>query len=252
VTQPGKTEVRFSVGWVVRLAVSAIVLAAIFYILPMRDVMATIRKVALTDWLFTLAVFLVGHVVSATKWSLLANSGAPFFTVLQAHFGGLVANLSLPGVAGGDVVRAALLYRHVPDKARLALGSVADRFIDSVGLLLIAGTGLLLAIGQFESSVHLLTLVGIALVLFAVGAAIAVKFHPYLLRLLPAGGKLERIGLKISASMVTLSQQNARLALCLALSTAVQVAFITSNFALAEAAGIHAPIAAWCGAWPLA
>jgi uncharacterized membrane protein YbhN (UPF0104 family) len=243
---------RSRIGWVLRLAVSMVILGVIFYFLPLRDVLATMRKVALVDWLMTLAVFLIGHVVCAAKWQLLANSGAGFLTVLRAHFGGLVANLSLPGVAGGDVVRAALLYRHVSDKARLAMGSVADRFIDTVGLLVIAGAGLLLAIGQFASGINLLVWVAIALIAFAVAAALIVKFHPHFLRLLPAGGKLERIGTQVSAAIMTLSRQNGRLTLCLALSIAVQIAFITANVGLAESAGIHAPIAAWFFAWPLA
>ncbi len=251
-TDSGRTAGRFRTGWIVRLAVSAAVLGAIFYFLPLRDVVATMRRIALGDWLITVAVFLIGHVICAAKWQLLANSGAGFLTVLRAHFGGLVANLSLPGVAGGDVVRAALLYRHVSDKARLALGSVADRFIDTVGLLLIAGTGLLLAVRQFAPGVHLLIWVGVALVAFAAGAVLVVKFHPNLLRLLPAGGKWERIGAQVNTGIVALSRQNCRLALCLALSIAVQTAFIVANVELAEAAGIHAPIAAWFFAWPLA
>jgi uncharacterized membrane protein YbhN (UPF0104 family) len=251
-TDSGKPAWRTRIGWALRLAVSITILGVIFYFLPLRDVLATMRRVALGDWLMTLAVFLIGHVVCAAKWQLLANSGARFLTVLQAHFGGLVANLSLPGVAGGDVVRAALLYRHVSDKARLAMGSVADRFIDTVGLLLIAGAGLLLAIGQFAPSVNLLVWVGVALVVFAVGAVMAVKLHPHVLRLLPASGKLAWIGKRVGESIVTLSRQPGRLTLCLAFSIAVQIAFITANVGLAEAAGVHAPIAAWFFAWPLA
>jgi uncharacterized membrane protein YbhN (UPF0104 family) len=251
-TDADKSPGRFGNGWALRLSVSIVVLGVIFYFLPFRDVLATMRKVAIGDWLVTLAVFLIGHVVCAAKWQLLANSGAGFLTVLRAHFGGLVANLSLPGVAGGDVVRAALLYRHVSDKARLAMGSVADRFIDTVGLLLIAGAGLLLAIGQFEPGVNLLVWVGGALVVFAVGAVMAVKFHPHALRLLPASGKLAWIGKRVGESIVTLSRQPGRLMLCLALSIAVQIAFIAANVRLAEAAGVHAPIAAWFFAWPLA
>src|SRR4029453_6894531 len=228
-TDADKSPGRFGNGWALRLAVSIVVLGVIFYFLPFRDVLATMRRVAIGEWLGALAVFLIGHVVCAAKWQLLANSGAGFLTVLRAHFGGLGANFSLPGVAGGEVVCGALLSRHVSDKARLAMGSVADRFIDTVGLLLIAGAGLLLAIGEFAPGVHLLVWVGGTLVAFAVSAVIAVKFHSHVLRLLPASGKLAWIGKRVGESIDTLSRQPGRLLLCLALSIAVQIAFITAN-----------------------
>ena len=234
-TASGAISARFRLGWVVRLALSVLVLALLLYLLPVR-----------------VAVFLAGHVVSAVKWQLLANSGADFPTVLRAHFGGLLANLSLPGVAGGDVVRAALLYRKVPDKARLALGSVADRFIDTIGLLLIAAAGLLFSIGTFESGVVLLVWVGIALATFSAGAVLTVRFYPLVLRRLRGHSRLARIGDKIGASIFVLARQKSRLVLCLVLSLIVQCAFIVATFALANDAGVPAPIAAWFFAWPLA
>ena len=238
---PGTAAPRAFPKGVLRLAVSLAVLGVIFYFLPLREVLATMRKVAPGDWLMALAAFLIGHVVSAFKWQLLANSGAGFGLVLRAHFGGLVANLSLPGVAGGDVVRLAFLYRHVSDKARLALGAVADRFIDTVGLLLIAGLGLLLALREFAPGAHLLIGVGMALVAFVLAAAIAAKFHPHMLSLLPSGGKLGWIGKRIGQCIDTISKQKGRLALCLVLSISVQVAFIATNIELAQTAGIHVP-----------
>ncbi len=251
-TASSATGARFRVGWAVRLAVSVLILAIIFSVLPLSDVMATIRRIDFRDWLATLGVFLIGHVVAAVKWQLLANSGARFLSVLRAHFGGLIANLSLPGVASGDVVRAALLYRRVPDKARLALGSVADRLIDTFGLLLIATVGLLFAVQPMESSVKLLAWVGVLLAVVTACAVIGVKFHPLLLRRLPAGGRARRIGEQLGASIVEMSRQKGRLMLCLALSIAVQSAFIAATIGLARAADVDAPVAAWFFAWPLA
>ena len=63
-------------GWVVRAALSGIVLALIFSFLPLSDVLATARRVDASLWLASLAIFWVGHVISAAKWQLLADSGA--------------------------------------------------------------------------------------------------------------------------------------------------------------------------------
>jgi uncharacterized membrane protein YbhN (UPF0104 family) len=163
----------------------------------------------------------------------------------------LLANLYLPGVAGGDVVRAALLYRKVPDKARLALGSLADRLVDTVALLLMGAAGLLYTVGRFESGGMLLIWVCIALIVLSGGGIVAVKYHRLLLRRLPPQGRAARVGEQLGASIVVLSGQKIRLVLCLALSLLVQCAFVVATIGLANAAEVHVPVAAWFFAWPL-
>lgn len=242
---------RFRLGWIARLAVSVAVLVVIFHFLPLQDVLATIRKIEFTDWLATLAVFLVGHVVSAAKWSLLIDAGTGFRAVLKAHFAGLVANLSLPGVAGGDVVRAAVLYPRSKDKARLALGSLVDRVIDTVGLLLIAACGLLVALHDVKSGPQLLAWVGILLFLFCVGGFLVVRYHRVILRWLPASGWVRWVSERLSATTIVMAKQRGRLASCLVLSILVQSAFIAATIGLARAAGVMVPAAAWYFAWPL-
>ncbi|MBK8860377.1 MAG: hypothetical protein IPN48_05390 [Sphingomonadales bacterium] len=58
----------------------------------------------------------------------------PIAKAFRAHLAGLAANLALPGVAGGDVIRAGLVFGQAPDKDRLAMGSVADRLLDTPAL----------------------------------------------------------------------------------------------------------------------
>lgn len=245
------TSRRARVRWAVQLAVSGLALGAIFSILPLRDVLATMRGIEARHWFATLAIFLIGHVVSAAKWQLLADSGAGFSVALRAHFGGLVANLWLPGVAGGDVVRAALLYRHVSDTTRLALGSLADRLVDTIGLLLIAAAGVLFALRYFASGVNLLIGIGIGLTALAAGAVIARRSHPLLLRRLPVGSRSRHIVEQLGTGAGALWRRPLRLVLCLALSMTVQIAFVVANIELATAAGVNAPIAVWFFAWPL-
>lgn len=250
---PAVSETSARLRWraIAQLAVSAVVLGGIFSILPLQDVLATLRAIEPRLWLTTLAIFLVGHVVSAAKWQLLADSGAGFPAALRAHFGGLVANLWLPGVAGGDVVRGALLYRQVSDTTRLTLGSIADRLVDTLGLLLIAAAGLLLVVGDVAPPRDLLLGIGIALAAGAAGVAAVVRASPLLLRRLPPGSRLHGIGARVVDGVGALRRQPLRLLLCLILSMAVQIAFVAANISLAAAAGVEAPIAAWFFAWPL-
>jgi glycosyltransferase 2 family protein len=148
-------------------------------------------------------------------------------------------------------VRAALLYKRSADRPRLALGSIADRAIDTVGLLLIAAVGLVLAIGTVESSRALLIVVGAMLLLAGGAVMVALKYHARLTALLPAGGRLRHIGERLGGSLDVMAKEKGRLALCLLLSVAVQTAFIGATIRLADIAGVAAPVAAWFFAWPL-
>lgn len=251
-TEAGGRARRIRIAWAVRLAVSAAVLGIIFAVLPLRDVVDAMRRISPGQWVAVLAVFLVGHVISAQKWQLLANSGASFAAVLRAHFGGLVANLCLPGVAGGDVVRAGLLYPQVTDKPRLVLGSLADRAVDTVGLLIIAAGALVVALREVGTRQGLLIGVVAALVGIGVAMVATVKLLPRLIGRLPAAGRLRRMGEQVLVAGRGLARQPGRLVVCLVLSILVQASFIAANVELAEAAGVHVPAAAWFFAWPLA
>jgi uncharacterized protein (TIRG00374 family) len=209
------------------------------------------RRVDAGLWLASLAIFWIGHIISAAKWQLLADSGAGFGAVLRAHFGGLVANLCLPGVAGGDVVRAALLFPRVQDRTRLALGSLADRVIDSIGLLILAIGGLVLTLREFASGRILLISIIAILALGVLATVIGISLFPAFLRRRRQGSRLHKVAGEIGVGIEALLREPRVLLLCLALSMAVQVAFIGVNVALAQAAGVAVPIAAWFFAWPL-
>jgi uncharacterized membrane protein YbhN (UPF0104 family) len=101
-------------SWLLRLAVSAVFLVILFFFIPVRQLIDAIGRVSPGLWLVVLLLFLFGHAVSAFKWRLLMNrDDVPPALWLRAHFAGLVANLCLPGIAGGDVVRAGWVMRKV-------------------------------------------------------------------------------------------------------------------------------------------
>ena len=111
---------RVQVGWLVRLAVSAVVLTIIFRLVPVQEVWREARRLSPALWAGGVVVFLLGHAAAAAKWRLLIGPGVSFPEAFRAHLAGLAANLCLPSVAGGDVVRAGLVFRKAADPARLA------------------------------------------------------------------------------------------------------------------------------------
>jgi uncharacterized protein (TIRG00374 family) len=238
--------------WVIRLCVSALLLALIFTLVPFADVWAAAREISPQLWLGALALFLAGHAAAAAKWRILIGGGISYRRAFRAHLAGLAANLALPSVAGGDVVRAGLVMKHAHDKARLAIGSVADRLIDTLGLVLIALASAWLAWGpRLGSDVWMgWPLLGL-LVLVASGLVAALALDRYSSGREPSG-KLMRVLTGLIHSAADLARSPGRLLLCLAVSMAVQCLFVGINIAFAEAAHVEAPVAAWFFAWTTA
>lgn len=238
--------------WILRLTVSALMLAVIFRVVPFEQVWNEARRLSPTLWLFALALFLVGHLAATAKWWLLIGEGVSFPQAFQAHLAGLAANLCLPGLGGGDVVRAALVFHSAKDASRLIVGSVADRILDILGLLLYAVIGGLVL---WRGGQGIQTRVLWPLLAAVVG--LLVLFPASLLlenaaRRAHLSGRPGRVFARAVSAISYLVHQPARLALCLAISMAVQATFIAINIAFADAVQVDAPIAAWFFAWSTA
>ena len=239
-------------AWIIRLCVSALLLVLIFTLVPFADVWAAARQISPLLWLGALGLFLVGHAAAAAKWRLLIGGGISYRQAFRAHLAGLAANLALPSVAGGDVVRAGLVMKHSDDKGRLAMGSLADRLIDTLGLVLIAlGSAWIAWRPRLDSGIWMgWPLLGL-LVLVAAGLVAALALDRFASRREPSE-KLMRLVTKMIHSAAELAKSPGRLLLCLAISMAVQCLFVAINIAFAEAAHVEAPVAAWFFAWTTA
>lgn len=238
--------------WGFRAAGSAVALGLIFWFLPREAIVEGFRRISLPLFLGTLAVFCCAHVAAAAKWWWLMDRPIAFVTALRAHFAGLAANLCLPGAAGGDAVRAAVAHVSMQDGPRVAAGAIGDRMIDLVALAILMLTGiLLLGGGHGGNPVLALAVAGLV---FA-GFAVALYVFPPLARGfwsrhpgLPAQGLV----LRLSDAFAALARQPLRLFGALVMSTAIQAVLVWLSIRLAEAVGVHLPVAAWLFAWPLA
>ena len=235
--------------WLVRVGVSALMLALIFTFVPFASVWAAARQFSPWLWLAALGLFIAGHAAAAAKWRFLIGEGVSYRQAFRAHLAGLAANLALPGVAGGDVVRAGMVMSHARDKGRLAVGSVADRLLDTLGLLLIALAGAYVAWRpdmKDGSGWGWLLLAAAALL---AGAFVATPALDRMLKRRAMPGKVSRIIGKMVSAAAELTRQPGRLLMCLGISMMVQCLFVGINIAFAQAAHVDAPVAAWFFAW---
>ncbi len=232
-----------------KLLFTALVLAVIFHFVSFQEIWDGITRTQPWVWFSVLAGFLLGHVFAAFKWGLLIGQKLPFPTILKAHFAGLAANIALPGVAGGDVARAAVLSQKVSSKSKLVTGSVLDRLIDVGGLVLIAAFGAAL-LGTAGQTGMWLQIIAAG---FVVAGVIAYVILPALARWVEdkAAGK-GKAGQLVADIAEYMAAHRTRILICAALSITIQTGFVGLNVALAWSMQGPTNIAIWLFAWPLA
>jgi len=243
-------KLKITRGWILRVSGSALILAVLLRFLPFQEVVEGFSKISILVFASVLGLFLTGHAVAAAKWWFLLERGFPYPAALRAHFAGLAANLCLPGVAGGDVVRAGLIAKLV-EFSKLAAASLSDRLIDMFALVLVSASGLLMlstnsgggALVVQIGALFLCALIGV----FYVFPVLMPKFLAAIPNLPFADGFL-----KLSEEFRKLGRRPLTLIGALSVSAAIQFAFVMLFIWLADVVGIDVDKGAWFFAWPLA
>ena len=235
-----------------RLGVSLAVLALLLYLLPWAEVQLAVGRLRGTVWLAVLAAFLIVHTGGAMKWRMLLGAGGSDLTRMQAigcYGAGLFANLCLPSIVGGDVLRGVLAARITSRGASALWGGLADRSIDILALGILIGLGALatteaLAAGPVRNALLILIVAGAAALLsVALAARRPLATWPRSMRR-QAGRSLvalRRLRRRPSTALSALS-----------IALAMQTAFILLNAWIGRSIGIEVPLSVWFVAWPLA
>ncbi|HSJ07802.1 MAG TPA: lysylphosphatidylglycerol synthase transmembrane domain-containing protein [Longimicrobiales bacterium] len=239
----------------VRLLISGALLGLLLFLVPWEQVTVAAARMTPGLYLMALAGYFVGHAMGAVKWNTLVSAARRYggrLTVRDTagcYSAGLFANLFLPTVVGGDVVRAGLAVRALGRPEAVVLGSIADRLIDFAGL------GLLIAAGAVLAGAGL---AGwgwpLAAIAALVGIATGVMVLPFLLRRRLAGWP-PRFRRRIGRALVALrhlGRSPGTAAVALGLSLSMQSLFIVVGARLGQAVGAEAPLAVWFVVWPLA
>jgi len=232
--------------WLIRAGVSGVVVAILLWLVPVDAVVHAIRRVSAWTWAACVGVFFAGHYLNAIKLRLLLGGVPPEKALtsacVRAQYAGLVANLGLPGLAGGDLVRAAYLAPLVGLK-RVAIASVTDRIIDTATVITLIAIALPLAgmppaIADVAGRAGLWVAAG--LVLGLAGVVMVARTRRF-------------ASLRDTAmtAWTALRNRPADLAGVIAISFAVQSAFVLANVWLARQVGVETGLAAWFVAWPL-
>ena len=248
--QPGK-KTNYN-KLIFRAAISILVLTALLWWLPLEQLLSAIASVSMPVWLLVISGFILGHIFSALKWRLLlraVDANIRPMEALTAHGAGLFANLCLPSIVGGDVIRAGVVIRNHGNITNIAVGSLADRVNDTLALIMLAAVAAMmipetagLATGRIFAGIGALLLV----------CAFAGLATVYLAPVSRFPDKLANIILKVRQALGSIARSPGIALTALALSVAIQSGFILLNVVLAREIGIDASVALWFFAWPLA
>ncbi|HXE57630.1 MAG TPA: lysylphosphatidylglycerol synthase transmembrane domain-containing protein [Gemmatimonadales bacterium] len=235
-----------------KVAVSVGLLTLLLVLLPWHQVTAALARLSAGVWAAVLGGFVVGHTVGVFKWRMIVNAARASLGVADAglcYAAGLFANLCLPTIVGGDLLRMALAGRFTRRPEAALFGGILDRITDTTAL------GLLILGGGLAARHALPGWGGEALaVALAVAVALVGAFLPLVLRR-PLARWPRRLRRRVGRALVALRRIGRTPGTALAalgLSFAIQSGFVVLNAWLGWMIGIEVPLAVWFLVWPLA
>lgn len=235
-----------------RVLVTFSVLGALAYFLPVKMLLDSIKAITWKEWLFVISFFIAGHLLSALKWrKVLHASGVPVKVkdAILAHAAGLFANLCLPSIVGGDVLRAGIVVKKSGQLEAVTLGSITDRIIDTVALItIVAIASLYLPASAGETMHRVFIVIAFILLTSAITGIAVLRWFP--VKFLPA--RLANIFKRLKIAVKTLLSNPGTTLISFILSIGIQGGFVLLNIRLANAIGINAGLWVWMWAWPLA
>ena len=235
-----------------RIFISVSVLVILFSILPLSKLWHTVRQIPIGLWIFAVAATVVVHSVGVIKWSLLinaTNNKLPLFSAFRCYFAGLFANIFLPSVNGGDIVRAGLAIKLNKEKEAVILGSLTDRVIDASALALIVLSGTLLLPKMASAGIYRILLGIVIVLLFFVLFCAILLVAPIPLK---TPKFVARSISRFRYTIRELIKNPWRVIIALSVAIIMQMWFIFLFSVFGEKLGIHLSLPIWFIVWPTA
>ena len=237
---------------ITRIVISFFILLFLLSKLHLSDLWHSINQISLGLWVLSLIVFMAGHVVGVFKWRLLINTSnnkLPLSHAFPCYFAGLFANIFLPSLVGGDVVRAGLAIRFNKQKESVILGGLLDRFLDTSALALIVfGVTLFFPAALSTEDHKILFWVSMLLLGFVLCCII------FLVVPLPRSvpNLLSKIVVRFRNVIKHMAKNPKQILLGSGMALFIQILFILLFVFLGKVLGIHLSLPIWFIIWPIA
>ncbi len=236
----------------IKTVLSVTLLATLFILIPWDQMVSAFRRMPPGLWLIVVVGFVLGHWAGSEKWRLFVNLARGNLNkrdAVRCYSAGLFANLCLPSIVGGDILRMGMAAKATRRPAAALWGGALDRVTDVVALCLLITTGAVL-MGTRNDTWQAKTFLTLTLA----AITIAILVTPIVLRR-PMATWPVRLRRPISRSLVAIrhaTRQPGIALLGLLLSLSIQSWFVLLNAILGNAIGIAESPAVWLFVWPLA
>ncbi len=138
----------------IKLLVSALSLYMVFLKVDLVQIIEMFRKIGLVPFLAAAILYIASIAVSTLRWKLLLPERFKFRRLFSLYMMGAFFSTFLPGVIGGDVVKAYYLNKDAK-KLSLTLGSVfMDRYLGYVSLMIVGMAAYPFSLRFFGGSVY--------------------------------------------------------------------------------------------------
>src|SRR5438132_4025395 len=137
---PGRKG-RPVLGFAARAGAGLLIVALLLRHYDARPVLHQLARERPAFFLAVVGIYVAGQVMSAWRWSLLGailKIPAPFIDYLKYAFIGMFTNVFVPGLVGGDALRAVYLGRRHQRMADAIASVAADRIVGLIGLFWLA------------------------------------------------------------------------------------------------------------------
>lgn len=135
-----------------KLAVSGASLFLIFRKTDIEHVAYILKNIGILSFLAVSAIYIVSQLVSAMRWRMLMTDRFPVRKLFSLYMIGSFFSTFLPGLIGGDAIRAYYLNKDA-GKISATLASVfMDRYVGFVTLMVIGIAAFPFSLGTFAGS----------------------------------------------------------------------------------------------------
>jgi len=174
-----------------RAGVGLLVIGFLLWHYDARPILRILGRENLGYFVATVAIYVAGQVMSAWRWQLLAavvGVRARFGDFLGYYFVGLFTNLFVPGLLGGDALRAMYLGRKTHRLGEAVASVVADRGTGLIALFWLAALmALLIPSALAPTLIKTIVLTGAIAFVIVLLAPLVAMILPRLPRLLRRG-----------------------------------------------------------------
>lgn len=238
---------RSYLGFVLRAGVGIAIVTFLVWRYDARSVLRLLAREQPIYFAAAVGVYLSTLVISTYRWRLLAaivQLDASFTDFLAFRFIATFANTLIPGVVGGDALRAIYLGRRASRLGEAFASVIADRVVGLVGLFWLAAFAAIFLNEPGLSAVVTAPPIGIGLITLA--AFVASPLLIRVIHMMPP--RLSRY----ASFIVTYLEHPGALLAALVLSVIVQSAFAVCQYLLARGIGLDASFTLFLFCVPIA